>query len=85
MTGYERLSRNKNVTARFGYANRQSRRAKAKEFMRRDRIDNSDAGYHSSLIRGTNIALSNPAGKNLGVRHEKPRPWYSVRLLNERG
>jgi len=42
----------------------------------------SESEYHDALIRGTNIAFNIPLG-NSGVRDETPRPWCSVRLLDE--
>src|ERR1700694_2751367 len=41
--------------------------------------------YDIVMIRGTNIALNEPAGKTQECGNEKPRPRYSVELFGERG
>src|SRR5258705_10616695 len=41
--------------------------------------------YDIAMIRGTNIALNEAAGKTQECGNEKPRPRYSVELFGERG
>jgi hypothetical protein len=43
-----------------------------------------DIDYHDQPIRGTNIASIELAETDSGVRHEAPRPLYSVRFVDER-
>jgi len=51
----------------------------------RNRVDILKYIYDIAMIRGTNIALNDSAGKTQECGNEKPRPRYSVQLFGERG